>query len=86
VLINAVMDAGTRVPLAPAADVAADVLVGVVAAACDEGTVVPVWGFGRVGTRGLCVEERECDSRESGECSREETCGGRWCRRLCTPT
>ena len=78
VLINAVMGgAGTRVPLAPA-DVAAEVGVAV---ACGEGTVP---GCGRVGTRGLCVEERECDSRvDSGECSREETCGARRCRRLC---
>ena len=70
-------------PLAPAADVAADVGVVVVAAAaaeCGDGTVVlvlvvpVVWRFGRVGTRGLRVEERESDSRESaGECSREET-------------
>ena len=75
------MDEGTRVPLAPAADVAADVGVVMVvvaaAAECGDGTVVlvvvpVVWG--RVGTSGLCVEERECDSRESaGECSREET-------------
>jgi hypothetical protein len=72
-LKNAVIFTGTRVPLAPAAEVVVTAGVG----ACGEGTVP---GCERVGTRGLCVEERECDSRESGECSREET---RWCWRLC---
>ena len=44
---------------------------GVGGCPCSERTVVPAWGLGVCETMGLCVEEREGNLRESGECSCE---------------
>lgn len=52
VLINVVIDAGTQVPLVPAADIVTDVRVVAAAAVCNEGTVVPMWGILRMGNDG----------------------------------
>jgi hypothetical protein len=64
------MDVDTWVPMAPAVDVADEVQMVVVAMA------VPVWGFGWVGMRGLCVEEQECNLHKPGKCSRSHGAGG----------
>ena len=82
---NAVICAGTRVALALALGeaIVTAVAEGAAARSDGEGTVP---GRERVDTRGLlCEEECECDSRESGDCSREETYGGGscGCGRLC---
>ena len=79
-LKNAVICAGTRVALAlgEAAEVIVMAVAGGAAASDGEGTVP---GRERIDTRGLlCEEERECDSHESGDCSREETYSSRSCR------